>query len=239
LIIKNYQVLCNGFHYGRNKIITSIARRVAARLPAAIRNKAVNDAKELCATGQYAIAVVRLQCAINFWHLPSIAHMAWLLIDGRGGVARDTIRAYELAEKGFKLGCKHCKGVLAKFYMFGIRVKYDAKRSLELARESSDEGSRYGHCVLANLHELGMGGLQQDYSKAIAFYRLAAEQALDTAQCELGLLLMRGCSECLYDDGLPWLQLAAVQRNPKACFSLGDYYEDDSIVEVSKTEAIK
>ena len=228
-----------GFHYGRNKIITSIARRVAARLATAIRNKAVNDAKELCATGQCAIAVVRLQCAINFWHLPSIAHMAWLLIDGREGVARDTLRAYELAEKGFLLGSKDCKGVLAKFYMFGYRVKYDAKRSLELARESSDEGSRYGHCVLANLHELGMGGLQQDYSKAIAFYRLAAEQALDTAQCELGLLLMRGCSECLYDDGLPWLQLAADQRNPKACFWLGDYYEDDSIVEVSKTEAIK
>jgi TPR repeat protein len=123
--------------------------------------------------------------------------------------------------------------------MFGYRVKYDAKRSLELARESSDEGSRYGHCVLATLHKGGMGGLQQDYSKAIAFYRLAAEQALDTAQCELGLLLMRGYSECLDDDGLQWLQLAADQRNPKACFWLGDYYEDGFMVEESETEAIK
>ena len=228
-----------GFHYGRNKIITSIARRVAARLAAAIRNKAVNDAKELCATGQYAIAMPRLQCAINFWHLPSIAHMAWLLIDGREGVTIDTKRALELAEKGFLSGCNHCKGVLAMLYMLGYRVNHDAKRSLELARESSDAGSRYGHYALASLHRLGMGGLSQDYSKAIALYRLAAEQALDTAQCELGLLLLEGCGECLDDDGLQWLQLAADQRNPKACYWLGNYYEEGFMVDINEAEAIK
>ena len=95
------------------KMMQFNVRRVAAGLAAAVRNKFVKEAEELCASGQCAAAVVPLQRAINLGDLPSRALMAWLLSDGREGVAKDEQTAFELAEEGARLGCHHCKGVMA------------------------------------------------------------------------------------------------------------------------------
>ena len=80
-------------------------RRVAAGLAAAVRNKFVKEAEELCASGQFAAALVPLQQAIDLGHLPSRALKAWLLGLGRQDVPKDYDAALGLANEGARLGC--------------------------------------------------------------------------------------------------------------------------------------
>ncbi len=75
------------------KMMQLNVRRVAAVLAAAVRDKVAKEAGELCASGQCAAAVVSLQRAIAFGDLPSRALKAWLIIEGREGVARDFIQS--------------------------------------------------------------------------------------------------------------------------------------------------
>jgi len=123
------------------KMMLSNVRRVAAGLAAAVRHKVAKEAEELCASGQCAAAVVPLQRAIHLGDSPSRALKALLLIDGREGVAEDE---EELAEDGARLGCRHWQGVMAFCSFYGRGCEEDGARSLELARESSGRGSRYG-----------------------------------------------------------------------------------------------
>jgi TPR repeat protein len=164
------------------KMMQSTVRRVASKLMdaacAVVRDEVAKEAEELCASGQYAAAAVPLQRAIYLGHLPSRAKraqslQAWLLVNGREGVAKDEERGFELAEEGARLGCHHCQGVLAWCYWKGYGCVKDAARSLELACESSGRGSRYEQHVLGELHYWGRGGLAQDYDQAVVFYRLA------------------------------------------------------------------
>ena len=133
------------------KMMQSNVRHVAAGLAAAVRDKVAKEAKELCASGRCAAAVVALQRAIDFGDTTSLALKAWLLLFGREGVAKDGKRGFGLAEEGVRLGCHHCQGVVARCYLDGCGCEADEARSLELARESSGKGSRYGQCVLGEL----------------------------------------------------------------------------------------
>ena len=196
-----------------------IARRVAAGLAAAVRNEAAKDAEALCASGQCAAALVPLQRAIDFGNTASLALMAWLIIEGREGVAKDEKRGFELAEEGARLGCHHCQGVVANCYCWGIGCEEDEARSLELALESSRRGSRYGQFTLGLLHHSGEGGLAVDYAQAVAFYRLAAAQGLDAAQFELSDMYRYGWGVARDDnEALRWFMLAAAQRHPNALY---------------------
>jgi len=222
------------------KMMLSNVRHVAAVLAAAVRDKAAKEAEELCASGQCAAAVVALQRAIYVGDVPSFALKAWLLIGGREGVADDTERGFELAEQGARLGCHHCQGVVAYCYFWGYGCREDHARSLELARESSGRGSRYGQYMLGLFHYLGLGGLAQDRAQAAAFYRLAAAQGLDEAQCILGYM---------YDDGigvaedhaeaLRLYQLAAAQGHPAALNNVAECHEKGRGVRKNKAAAIR
>jgi len=201
------------------KMMQSNVRRVAAGLAAAVRDKVAKEAEELYASGQCAAAVVPLQRAIDYGDFTSRALMAWLLIDGRKGVAKNWIRAFELVEEGARLGCHHCQGVAGYCHFWGHGCDLDYARSLELARESSGRGSRYGQVTLGWLHRFGKGGLAQDPAQAFAFYRLAAAQGLDAAQFQLGA--MYGDGDGVARDraaALRFFQLAAAQGHPWALF---------------------
>ena len=137
-----------------------IVRRVAAKLmhtlAAAVGNKVGKEAEELCASGQCAAAAVALKLAIDVGHLPSRALKAWMLLECREGVAQDHNAAFELVEEGAHLGCHHCQGVVARCYLYGYGCVRDDARSLELARESSGKGSRYGQYVLSAVRFISM-----------------------------------------------------------------------------------
>jgi TPR repeat protein len=210
-----------------HKMMLSIVRRVAAGLAAAVRDKPAKEAAELCASGQCAAAVVPLQRAIYLGDLPSRALMAWLLLDGRKGVAKDDNRGFELVEEGARLGCHHCQGVIAYCYCWGRGCEKDAVRSLELAREGSGRGSRYGQLTLGWLHLMGEGGLAADSAQGLALHRLAAAQGLDMAQCSMGCMCFGGGGGVSRDvaESLRWYQLAAAQGNPHALYYVAAYHQ--------------
>ncbi len=221
-----------------HQMMQSIARRVAAGLAAAVRDKVAKEAEELCASGQCAAEVVPLQWAIDMGDLPSRALKAWSLIAGRLGVARDEERGFELAQEGARLGCHHCKGVLAFCYWVGHGCERDEARSLELARESSGRGSRYGQLTLGKLHHYG--GLAADDAQALAFSRLAAAQGLDEAQWELGLMYGDGDGVAQdHAEALRWYQLAAAQGHPYALFHVALCHEHGYGVRKNNAAAIR
>ena len=166
-----------------HQMMQSTVRWVASQLFAAARDEAAKEAEELCASGQFAAALVPLQRAIEFADFPSRALKAWLLLDGREGVVKDEQTAFELAEEGASFGCHHCQGVMAFCYAVGSGCKEDRAQSLELARKSSERGSRYGQLTLGLL-SLPFGKIWRDES--VPFYELATEQGLDEAQFRLG-----------------------------------------------------
>ena len=144
-----------------------------------------------------------------------------MLLDGREGVAKDWNAAFELVEEGARLGCHHCQGLMAMCYWLGHGCVKDAARSLELARESSGKGSRYGQYTLGLFYQHGdsEGGVAQDYAQAVALYRLAAAQNLDDAQDSLGYMYYEGVGVAQDDaEALRWYQLAAAQGHPHALY---------------------
>jgi TPR repeat protein len=218
-----------------HQMMQSNARRVASKPMAAVRDEAAKEAAELCASGQFAAAVVPLQRAIDFGDFISIALKAWLHIRGR--TVKDQKRGFELAQEGARLGCYHCQGVLAFCYRNGRGCERDEARSLELARKSSGRGSRYGQHTLGELYD---GGFAHDYAQAVAFYRLAAAQGLDEAQFKLGWLYY--CGEGVAEDdaeALQWWQLAAAQGHPTALYQIAFCRENGLGVAADEAEAIR
>ena len=204
-----------------HKMMQSTVRRVASKRMAAVRDEAAKEAEELCASGQCAAALVPLHRAIEFGDLSSRALKAWLHIEGREGVAENQYTAFALAEEGARFGCHHCQGVLA--YCLGNcpgcgssarpdPYVVDETRALELARESAAAGSRYGQHTLGTLLEDA-----NDYAQALLQYRLAAEQGLDDAQCQLGRMYEFGRGVALdHVEALRLYHLAAAQGLPQA-----------------------
>ena len=128
-------------------------------------------------------------------------------------------RGFQLADEGASSGCHHCQGVLAYCYLFRFGCEQDEARSLELARESSGRGSRYGQHTLGTLHYNGVVGLAQDHAQALAFHRLAAAQGLDGAQDSLGLTYYFGEGVARdYAEALRLYQLAAAQGHREALY---------------------
>jgi hypothetical protein len=92
------QLLTQGCPSTRDKsyLMKYILQRLIANIPAALYQYAL----ALVSTGQCAAAMVHLNRSIIRGHLPSCALKAWMLINGREGVAKDRNRAYELVEEG-------------------------------------------------------------------------------------------------------------------------------------------
>jgi len=188
------------------KMMQIVARRVAAGLATAVRDKFAEQAQELCESGHFAAAAVPMHLAIHLGDMPSRALEAWLLIHGREGFAKNTKRGFEIAVEGAQLGCHQCQGVLAVCCLESLGCEYNYARSLELARESSDRGSRYGQYATGKMHIL------RDRAQALLFFGLAAAQGLDAAQFSLGTLCFTGDRT----EALMWMQSAAAQGHPEA-----------------------
>ena len=211
-----------------------------------------DEAERLLTAGQCAAAAKRLTRAIAVHkHLPSRALKAWLLLHGRVGVPRDCNRAFALVEKGTRLGCHHCQGVMAFCYGAGVGCETDRVRSLELARESAGRGSRYGQFTLGKLHFHGQGGVASDKSAAFALFRLAA--TFDGAQCDLGDMYRDGWyagdldapyhDECSvapdHTEALRWYHRAAAQGFPTAIDKVAYCHQHGIGVPADEAEAIR
>jgi hypothetical protein len=89
-------------------IQTYILRRLIANMPAALYQYSL----VLLSTEQCAAAMIHLNRAIILRHFPSCATKAWIMINGREGVAKNLNGAYKLVEEGARLGCRRCEAVI-------------------------------------------------------------------------------------------------------------------------------
>jgi TPR repeat protein len=207
-------------------MMACIARRVASKQVSTMRDKAANQANELCTLGKCAAALVPLQKAIYLRDCSSLALKAWLLIHGREGVVKDYNEAFELAKEGVRLDCHHCQGVAAYCYLYGLGCERNYKRSMELAHKSSGRDSKYGQYVIGLYVDICDEDLKVDYNQSVASLHLAVAQNLCDAQNFLGRM---------YGDGrgvaqnrtkaLEMYQLAAAQGLPVAFINIAFYYE--------------
>jgi len=221
-------------------LMDRIVRRVAAAQVAATPEGLHAQAQALRAAGECAGAAALLQQAVGLGHVPSRADLADMIIDGREGVAKDQKRGLALAEEGARLGCGHCQGVMARCYWGGYGCSKDAARSLELARASAGEGSKYGQWALGWLYQKGEGGVAQDYAQALAQYRLAAAQGYGTAQIDIGCMYCNGYGVAKdRAEALRWYKLAAAQGYAAALSGVGWFYEFGAGVAADRAEAIR
>lgn len=83
-------------------------------------------------------------------------------------------------------------------------------------------------------------GVKQDYAKAAALYRRAAEAGDAEGQNGIAVCLLHGFG--VKKDqraGVRFLRLAAAQKNPKACLNLAECFEDGDGVAQDLEEALK
>jgi hypothetical protein len=203
-------------------------RRVTAVLAAEVRNGYVQEAEELCASAQFQAAMLPLGFSILLGDLPSLAHMAWLLVDGKAyeqEVARSTLyydrdRAFEYVQHGAKYDCQHCIGMMACCLINGYGVTIDDSRGQALACNSSARGSKYGQVTLGIIFQFGVFGLgvgAPDFDQALALFRLAAAQGFDEGQLCIARMYRHGHSVPKHKRmAIHWYELAARAGNVAA-----------------------
>ena len=199
--------------------------RLAAKLMHSLAHVFGKEAQELCEAGQCAAAADALKRAINVGHLPSRALLAHMMIDGREGVALDrSFKSIPLVSGRRWLDCHHWKGVEAWGCMEGFTSRHSLSSKIyQWALESADKGSRYGQCNLGAHYE-NMG--PHYYVQAVALYRLAAAQNLDSAQHRLGYMHYNGFGVAKdYTKALQLYRLAAAQGHPQALYDVAAFHE--------------
>jgi TPR repeat protein len=154
--------------------MSCLSSQPANALPA---TAALSPASLLNAQMQCATDAEKLQQLIALGHLQSNADLAWLLLDGREGVAKDPKRAFGLVQHGASMGCPHCLGVLSSCRWGGLGCEVNKALSWQLASSSAAAGSRYGFWTLGVMHRLGEGGAPRDYQQALQFFNMAAVTA--------------------------------------------------------------
>jgi len=172
--------------------------------------------------------------AMTFRHLPSQAHLAWMMLHGRPasdvldkkidfdcGVAEDRKSAFVLVEEGDHQGCPHCQGVLSYCFLHSKRCN-NAAFSLDLARSSAAANSKYGQFALGCHFQR-----DEDHAQAFAQFQLSEAQGLDAAQFELGRCYEFGYGIAKDDaEARRLYQLAADQGFPDAFEVLSELAAD-------------
>jgi TPR repeat protein len=98
--------------------------------------------------------------------------------------------------------------------------------------------------VLGQLYEHGDGGLTKDDVKAVALYRLAADQNLVQAQFRLGIMYSLGYGVPKNEaeneaEAWKWFQLAAAQGHHLALCHVAFSHEFGIDIPENKAEAIR
>jgi TPR repeat protein len=224
----------------------SIVQRVGATRAAAARDKLYRQGLALHSACEFAAAAARFGAACKLGHAHAHATLSWMLIFGREGVAKQKLRAYQLADCGARLGCCDSKGALAHCTLYGHGCREDALAALRLARESEAAGSSYGKYMLGKMYRNGSAGLRHNLEVAAELYHAAAAQGLAEAQFSLGLMQQQGLmqpagspSARRHDHALRWYKLAAARGQPSALHVIGTLCESGLGVEASTEQAIR
>ncbi len=116
-------------------------------------------------------------------------------------------------------------------------ARSDAERPFGL--DGGHETSAAEQYRLGVMYEFGKG-VPQDHSEAVRWYRLAADQGHDRAQCCLGHMYDSGKGVPQdYSEAVRWYRLAADQGHDEAQCSLGEMYNYGHGVPEDASEAVR
>jgi TPR repeat protein len=165
------------------------------------------------------------------------ASKAWSLLFNQRS-PNDCTLAFQLASDGAKLGCRHCKGILAYLLYYGCGCEQNVNEALRLAKESADQGSEYGH--------LSCGRIiywtdPKNRDIAIEHYMIASKMGLNEALLTVGHMMMLNGLFFRMDKagGLKLMMQAAEQKHRSAYDAIAKCHEVGDGVPVNKIEAIK
>ena len=126
-------------------------------------------------------------------------------------------------------------------YRITIEQKQFVRYSMEVLdlMQNAELGVSEVQYKLGDCYYFGEG-VEQDYAKAVRWYRKAAEQGNTTAQNILGWCyeIGRGVEQDL-EEAVNWFRKAAIQGNAKAQYYLGLCYGAGDGVERDYSEAVK
>lgn len=145
--------------------------------------------------------------------------------------------AFEFASKGAQSGCDNCKALLAVCLNYGCGCTKNVDEALILAKESADQGNKYGHLIYGRIL-YWKSDERRDI--AIRHYMISAEMGLNEALLTIGSIHMGGIYLPMDKKrGLELVMKAADQKHGPAYDQLGKCYEFGDGVPVNKSEARK
>ena len=145
--------------------------------------------------------------------------------------------AFEFASNGAQSGCDNCKALLAVCLYYGCGCPKNVDEALILAKESADQGNKYGHLIYGGILYWKYG---ESRATAIQHYIISAKMGLNEALLSIGSIYMGGIYLPMDKKrGLELVMKAADQKHGPAYDQLGKCYEFGDGVPVNKSEARK
>lgn len=115
--------------------------------------------------------------------------------------------------------------MLAVYYDKGIGTPQNRAAARPLLEEAAQLGNARAAFMLGLYYAEGLGGLEQDDTKAVALYRQAAIQEDKEAQCNLGTAYAMGTGTARdYALAAIWFRASALQGNATAMVNLARCY---------------
>ena len=114
------------------------------------------------------------------------------------------------------------------------------KVNVEDLKVRSGAGDKSATRQLAEMHYLGRGGVEQNFSEAARWYEILAKQGDARAQTSLGLMYARGYGVAKnLETARKWWSFAAAQNDPGAQFNLGVIYSSGEGVAQDYPQAVQ
>lgn len=164
--------------------------------------------------------------------------LAMILLDG-GAEFRDPDRSFQLMESAADAGHRMAQFNFAQ--MLTDRDPSDAglERAVQYYEKAADAGLADAQYAMAQVYRYGTGGKTADAEQSLQWLERAASQNYDTAQIELGTLLVEG--EAATRDpkaGFAWLMRAAAAGNPAAQNRIAKLYRAGIGVDPDRVTAV-
>lgn len=166
----------------------------------------------------------------------ALFQLAMLLYDG-GEQFGDRPRALTLIGEAAEAGHGLAQFNLAQMLVAGSRPQ-DVTRAVAWYERAAKAGLADAQYAMAEIHRQGFAGRHADAAEARRWLALAAAQNHDTAQIELGTMLVEGEGGARDEKaGFSWLMRAAVAGNPAAQTRVAKLYRAGIGVEPDRVTA--
>jgi TPR repeat protein len=121
-------------------------------------------------------------------------------------------------EKGARLGSYYAQERVMRVYVHGeLGMKRDYAAAREWCEAAAAMANPWGDFCIGGLYFDGLGGLPRDQAEAYKWFRRAAEKGHDTAQHDVGWMLVQGKGvPANREEGIEWLRKSARQGHEYA-----------------------